>query len=107
MIDPKRLAQNILGILQVNPAEYRNFGMYWFFIKDFLKHYYTKDNLYLLGDYVDSSVADRVPAHETLDELLNAALVEYQQNKIYRMGSNQVEDEHGETFTLIDEDAGL
>lgn len=107
MIEPQKLAFNILGILQKNPAEYRNFGAYWFFIKDFLKKFYTQDNLYLLGDYVDPSVVDRMPEHAGLQDALQAALAEYQENRMYRAGSNVLSDHHGESFTLIDEDARL
>lgn len=107
MIDPKQLAASTLHLLQTDPRNYRNFGVYWFLIKEVLKRYYTRDNLYLLGDYRDQSVIDRMPQHESLQEALAAAVETYRVNAAYGMGTNQFSDPEGETFTLFDEDAGF
>lgn len=104
MIDPKQLAASTLQLLQADPAKYVNFGVYWYLIKALLKRFYTRDNLFLLGDYVDSSVTDRMPAHADLSEALAAAVAEYQQNASFNLGSNVVTDADGEAFTLIDTD---
>jgi hypothetical protein len=106
MIDPKQLAASTLQLLQADPRNYRNFGVYWFLIKALLKHYYTKDNLYLLGDYVDQSVIDRMPVHASLQEALEAAVEAYQINASYGMNATEFTDPEGETFTLTDADAG-
>lgn len=106
MIDPKQLAESTLQLLQADPRNYRCFGVYWFLIKELLKRYYTRDNLYLLGDYRDQSVIDRMPAHETLQDALAAAVETYRINASYGMGSADLTDPEGETFTLTDADSG-
>jgi hypothetical protein len=106
MIDPKQLAASTLQLLQADPRRYRYFGVYWYFIKALMKRYYTKDNLYLLGDFVDQTVIDRMPQEHTLEETLDAAVAEYQHNFAYSMGRNPT-DPDGEEFTLFDQDANL
>lgn len=106
MIDPKQLAASTLQLLQADPRNYRNFGMYWFLIKELLKRYYTRDNLYMLGDYTDPTVTARMPAHENLQEALAAAVETYRVNAAYAMGASDFSDLDGETFALCDPDAG-
>lgn len=106
MIDPKQLAASTLQLLQSDPRNYRNFGVYWYFIKALMKRYYTRDNLYLLGDYVDQTVVDRMPEHASLQEALEAAVETYRTNAAYAMGANEFSDPEGETFILQDVDAG-
>lgn len=107
MIDPKTFAASTLQLLQQDPRRYRAFGVYWYLVKAVLKKYYTRDNLHLLGDHVDQSVVERMPAHADLQEALAAATDEYRQNASFGMGSNWVEDPvGGGTFQLVDPDAG-
>lgn len=106
-MDPKQMADSTLQLLQADPSKYVNFGMYWYLIKAVMKRFYTQDNLYLLGEFVDQDVVARMPAHASLDEALVAAAEEYQQNAMFNLGSNVVTDADGEAFTLIDQDAGL
>jgi hypothetical protein len=106
MIDPKVLAGNVLQLLQADPRRYKLFGVYWYFIKALLKRYYTKDNLYLLGDFVDQTVIERMPQEQTLEETLDAAIAEYQRNFSYGLGRNPV-DPDGEEFVLFDQDSDL
>jgi hypothetical protein len=105
-VDAKVLAANTLQLLQADPSRYRNFGVYWYLVKAVLKRYYTQDNLFLLGDYVDKTVTDRMPADQTLDEALEEAVREYQWNATYNLGRNTVTDPDGEEFILMDQDAG-
>lgn len=107
MIDPQILAKNTLQLLQADPSRYRNFGMYWYLIKELLKRYYTRDDLFLLGDYTDKSVTDRMPAGQSLYDALTAALAEYQWNATYNLGRATVTDGDGEEFIIMDADAGL
>lgn len=107
MIDPKQLASSTLKLLQEDPRRYRNFAEYWFLIKGLMKKYYTKDNLYLLGDYEDRAVIERMPEHEDLQEALKAAIDTYRENATFGMGTSEFYDSDGEKFTLYDEDAGL
>jgi hypothetical protein len=102
----KQTAANILMLLQADPARYRCFGVYWYLIKELLKRYYTKDNLFLLGDYVDQTVIDRMPALPLMDALTEA-MDQYQLNYAYGLGSNRVTDPDGEEFILLDADAGM
>lgn len=106
MIDPKVLAANTLQLLQADPSRYRNFGVYWYFIKAILKRYYTQENLFLLGDYVDQTVTDRMPPGQSLEEALDDAVREYAQNATYNLGRSAVTDPDGEEFILMDQDAG-
>lgn len=105
-IDPKQLAENTLQLLQAEPRNYKLFGMYWYFIKALLKRYYTKNNLYLLGDFVDQTVVNRMPAGLSVEDTLMAALEEYQYNFSYGMGQDPADDD-GERFVLFDQDANL
>lgn len=107
MIDTKKLAFSTLQLLQEDPRRYRYFGEYWFLIKRILKKHFTKENLYLLGDYEDPSVIERMPEHKNLQEALRAAIETYQQNATFSMGSAELVDSNGEKFTLYDEDAGV
>ncbi len=108
MTDPKTFAASTLQLLQQNPANYLNFGVYWFFVKALLKRYYTRDNLHLLGEYFDPDIMARMPEHATLQSALAAAIAEYGQNAAYNLGRTQVEDPTGGgTVTLHDEDAGV
>jgi hypothetical protein len=106
-MDVGKFAASTLQLLQTDPANYRNFGPYWYFVKDVLKGFYTKDNLYLLGDYRDPDVIARMPDHESRDDALAAAAATYQFNAAYKHSNNQVEDAEGELFTLFDPDANL
>lgn len=106
MIDPRTFAESTLLLLQQDPRRYKNFGVFWYLVKAVLKKYYTQDNLHLLGDHVDASVAERMPEFDGLNKALEAAAEEYQKNAAFGMGSNWVEDPvGGGTFQLIDPDA--
>lgn len=102
----KQLADSVMRILQADPRNYKRFGVYWYLIKALLKRFYTRDNLYLLGDYLDETVTDRIPAGMTLDAALIEAVEEYQRNLVFGLGDNPV-DPDGEQFVLLDADAGL
>lgn len=105
MIDPQKFAESSLQLLQQDPRRYLNYGVYWFFVKALLKRYYTRENLHLLGDYMDPDCMARMPKHQDLQAALLGAIQEYQQNASYNLLRNQVEDPvGGGLFTLHDED---
>lgn len=104
-INPKAFAASTLALLQQDPRRYRNFGVYWYFVKAVLKQFYTRDNLYLLGDHVDPTVAARMPDHGGLQATLAAAIAEYRENASFNLGRIEVTAPDGERFTLIDPDA--
>lgn len=107
MIDPKQFAASTLELLQADPRNYRNFGTHWYLVKALMKRFYTVDNLYMLGDYADQSVIDRMPPASDLQEALAGAVAEYQQNACFNLGSIELTDDDGDKFTLIDPDAVL
>lgn len=107
MIDPRAFAESTLQLLQQDPRRYRNFGVWWYLVKGVLKHFYTQDNLHLLGDYNDPGVIDRMPPVDSLQEALAAAVEEYRQNATFNLGRNELEAPDGEVFILADTDAGL
>ena len=107
MINPKQFAASTLELLQADPRNYRNFGTHWYFVKALMKRFYTVDNLYMLGDYVDQSVIDRMPPATDLQAALAGAISEYQQNACFSLGAVELTDDDGDKFTLIDPDAGL
>lgn len=98
--------RSILQILQEKPAAYRAFGIYWWPIKTMLKSEYTKDNLYMLGDYEDADGAGRVP-NVGIEEMIGLAFSEYHLNTVLGMGSNQVTDTEGEPYIIFDQDANV
>ena len=106
MIPPREVAANILQLLQADPRRYQNFGVYWYLVKALMKRYYTRENLYLLGDYVDETVVERMPKGLSVEQSLTAALNEYQMNFMTLLGADPV-DPDGEAFALFDQDANL
>jgi hypothetical protein len=103
----KSISRNMLDVLQTDPRNYRNFGIYWWPVKRVLKRLYTRDNLYMLGDYEDEEVAAMVPVGLNLDDLMQAALEEYGRNATFNLNSAQVANTEGEPVTIFDEDAGI
>jgi hypothetical protein len=105
MIQPETFADSTLRLLQQDPNRYKNFGVYWFFVKALMKRYYTRENLHLLGEYMDPDCMARMPEHATLQDALTAAIEEYRQNAAYNLGRAEVEDPvGGGKFALNDED---
>lgn len=97
--------RNILHVLQTNPQSYRNFGIYWWPVKALLRRQFGREQLYLLGDYVDEDGAARVP-EAGLEETLRAALAEYGHNARYNLGRPTVFDADGSPYYIHDQDAG-
>ena len=99
--------RNVVQLLQTDPKVYRSFGCYWWGVKAILKrHGYTKDNLYLLGDYVDEEALSHLPA-EPDEYLLAWALDEHRHNMTQNLGSADVYfPDDGEPYHLQDPDTG-
>lgn len=106
MTDPQKFAESTLLLLQQDPRRYVNFGVYWFFVKAVLKKMgYTRDNLHLLGEYMDPEAIARMPEYPGLAEALDASISEYRQNASFNLLRNEVEDPTGGgVFVLKDED---
>lgn len=106
-IDLKTLATSVLLLLQQDPRRYVCFGAYWWLVKALLRQFYTRDNLYLLGDFMPADAAERMPVHADVQEALAAAIEEYRTNLSFNMGSATVPDHvGGGGFEIHDEDAG-
>lgn len=105
-MDVQAALSNVLLVLQEDPRRYRWFGIYWWPVKALLKGAgYTRENLFLLGDYQDADTAERVP-DLGLHDTLTAALREYGHNARFPRSDGMVEDEDGSLVVIIDEDAG-
>ena len=107
IIPPDQLAANIRTMLDNDVKYYRNFGVYWYFVKAFMKKYYTKDNLYLLGDYEQPEVVARMPAYDSFEDAMHDALMFARENHINNMGSATSIAPDDDPVTLFDEDAGI
>lgn len=105
-LDLPKLARNIRPTLKQDPREYRDFGAYWWPVKRFLKIYYTRNDLYSLGDYEDPEMVATLPEVDE-DTMLRLALEDYVSNKQFNMGSNRVETPDGDVHTIWDCDAGI
>lgn len=107
MIAHKTLAASILQLLQADPSRYRSFGPYWPLVKAFMLKHYTRDNLFLLGPHVDPDAAAHMPPHAGLDDALQAAIEFYNGHQSHGLGGNEfTDDETGDTWRLVDPDAG-
>ena len=106
-INPQTYAASVRQLLAEDPKRYRNFGVYWFFIKALLKKFYTRDEMPMLGDYSDPMVVAAMPQHDNLADALRAAAEEYGRNAVYNLGRATVTGEDGEELTIFDQDAGL
>lgn len=106
MINPATLAASVLQLLQQDPSRYRSFGPYWYTIKALLKQHYTRDNLSLLGDFVDPDVQAAQPRHKSMQEVLAGAIGWYSAHQAYGLGRAEFETPDGEVVRLVDPDAG-
>ena len=107
MLPPDKIAETFLRVLQADPVKYRNFGVYWWFVKKFMKRFYSKANLYMLGDYVDETQAAMVPTHDSLEETLQEAIGTWQHNAMFNLDRADVLTPDGEVVTIFDQDAGI
>lgn len=107
MLPPDQIAANIRKILDNDIKAYRNFGVYWYFVKSFLKKYYTKDELYFLGDFEQADVVARMPEYDNFEDAMHDALLISRANWENNMGSATSIAPDDEPVTLFDEDVGI
>lgn len=100
-------AASVLQMLADDPRRYRNFGPYWWFVKALLKRFYTREQLMILGDYIDPEAERRMPRKHTGADILPAAIEEYRINAQYKMLDEHFIDDDGEEWTLWDADASI
>lgn len=103
-VDPKTFAASTRALLDEDWRRYRNFGVYWFFVKALLKRFYDVHEMPRLGDYDDPSVNARIPDGLTAHQMLERAVEEYGANATLNLGRNRVQDDDGEAFWLHDPD---
>lgn len=106
MMNVNAALRNVVVMLQADPRNYKKFGVYWWPMKAILKRRYTKDHLFMLGDYMPKD-AEGLIEQGDLRETLQAAFQEYQQNDRYNLGRDRVETAHGEPYLVYDPDAGI
>ena len=102
-IDVPFAMRNVLQQLQQDPLRYKLFGVYWWPVKEQLKHAgYGPDQLYMLGNYKDHMTAELVP-EMNLQDRLRAAFEEYRFNAVFPHSDGRVEDPDGQLVTIYDE----
>lgn len=103
-VDPQKFAQSVRALLEEDRRRYRNFGVFWFFVKALLRRFYDRHEMPYLGPYVDQAVVDRMPQGLDAHAYIDLAIGEYQENATTNMLSNHVRDPDGEVFVLNDPD---
>lgn len=97
-------AQNIVLLLQSEPMYYRNFGVYWWYVKKQLKrHGHTRDELQHLGSYDDPTAAHHLVGSG--DELTSAALRFQAHHTYHKRNSAHTFAPDGDTYIVFDADA--
>ena len=101
----KEQAQNVVAILQKVPFYYRNFGVWWWHVKDELKRNgFDRAQLFHLGPFTDPSVKHYYEGMSR--EELDAAAYEFQYAQTFvKYNSNMVSTPDGETYLIHDQDA--
>jgi len=103
-INPEAFAVSVRALLDEDPRRYRNFGIWWFMIKNLLRRFYDRHEMPQLGTFVDTTVIDRMPWVQGLNEGLLLAAETYQHNATFNPCNNEQEDDEGQHFTLLDPD---
>lgn len=107
MLPPDQIAANIRQILDNDIRSYHNFGVYWYFIKAFLKRYYGPDKMPILGQFEQPDVVARMPEYEHVEDALHDALLFWRANWKNNLNNATSIAPDGEPVTLFDEDVGL
>lgn len=95
--------RNTVLILQQRPLDYRKFGPYWWPIKAMLKQAgYSRDDLYLLGDYMEPGAESLIETAD-VEDTLKAAFEEYGRSHFTGILESQTVD--GERYLCDDPDS--
>lgn len=107
MLPPDQVAANIRQILDNDVRSYRNFGVYWYFVKAALKQFYGRDQMPILGDYEQPEVVSRMPAYGSFEDAMHDALLYWRANweNNHNQATSMAPD--NEPVTLWDADVGL
>lgn len=107
MTDAHAALRNVVAQLQADASRYKAFGVWWWPIKALLKGAgYGRDQLYMLGDYVDREQAALVP-EGGLAATMAAAFEAFGENIRYPHPGGEVETPDGELVVVLDADAGF
>ena len=107
LIPPDQIALNIRKLLDDNIKAYRDFGVYWYFVKAFLKKYYDINQMPYLGDFVQEDVVAHMPEYDNFSDAMHDALLTCRVNMENNMGSATSIAPDDEPVTLFDEDIGI
>lgn len=107
MLPPDQIAKNIRKVLDNDIRYYRTFGVYWYFVKAFLKKYYDQAQMPILGNFEQAEVVARMPEYANFEDAMHDALLYSRKNYENNMGSATSTAPDGEDVTLFDEDVGL
>jgi hypothetical protein len=107
MLPPDQIAANIRKVLDNKIETYRNFGVYWYFVKAFLKRYYDQTQMPILGNFEQADVVARMPQYENFADAMHDALLFWRAN--YENNGNGATSiaPDDEPVTLFDEDIGM
>ena len=107
MLPPDQIAANIRKLLDNNIEVYHNFGVYWYFVKAFLKKYYTREQMPILGDFEQADVAARMPDYDNFEDAMFDSLLFWRANFADNFNDATSIGPDDEPVTLFDEDVGL
>lgn len=107
MLPPDQIAANIRTMLDNKIAVYHNFGVYWYFVKSFLKKYYTIDQMPILGSFEQADVVERMPEYNNFEDAMHDALLFFRANLEDNGNDATSIGPDDEPVTLFDADVGL
>jgi hypothetical protein len=103
-MQPETFAASTRALLNEDWRRYRNFGVYWWFVKALLKRFYDRHAMPILGDYEPADAAELLPAGGDWRTLLEQASETYRANAALNLNRNRVEDSDGSAYILLDPD---
>jgi len=100
----KRQAYNTVALLQKEPFYYRNFGIWWWYIKAELKRNgFDKAQLYYLGDFTDPSVKEFYEGL-TREQVEHEAWSYQYDHAVHSYNSNLARTPDGDPYLIHDQD---
>jgi hypothetical protein len=101
----KEQAFNVVSLIQREPFYYRNFGVWWYHVKNELKRLgYDQDQLHHLGGFTDP-IAEAYYIGKTTEQLDREAFSYQYAHTFHKRNGNQCATPDGETYLILDQDA--
>lgn len=107
MLPPDQIAANIRAMLDNRISTYHNFGVYWYFVKAFLKRFYTIDQMPILGEFEQADVVARMPEYDNFEDAMHDALLFFRANLEQNGNDATSIGPDDEPVTLFDADIGF